>query len=47
MPTLRYGASVTERPLIGITSYAQPARWGAWELPAALVPLYYVESVEG
>jgi putative glutamine amidotransferase len=32
--------------LIGITSYAQPARWGAWELPAALVPLYYVESVE-
>ena len=34
------------RPLIGITSYAQPAKWGAWELPAALVPLYYVESVE-
>ena len=34
------------RPLIGITSYAQPARWGAWELPAALVPLFYVESVE-
>jgi gamma-glutamyl-gamma-aminobutyrate hydrolase PuuD len=33
-------------PLIGITSYAQPARWGSWELPAALVPLYYVESVE-
>ena len=33
-------------PLIGITSYAQPAKWGAWELPAALVPLYYVESVE-
>ena len=34
------------RPMIGITSYAQPARWGAWELPAALVPLYYVDSVE-
>lgn len=34
------------RPIVGITSYAQPARWGAWELPAALVPLYYVESVE-
>ena len=32
--------------LIGITSYAQPARWGAWELPAALVPFHYVESVE-
>jgi putative glutamine amidotransferase len=37
---------VTRRPLIGITSYAQPARWGAWELPSALVPLMYVESVE-
>ena len=37
---------MSERPLIGITSYAQPARWGAWELPAALVPLVYVESVE-
>jgi putative glutamine amidotransferase len=37
---------VSGRPIIGITSYAQPARWGAWELPAALVPLYYVESVE-
>jgi putative glutamine amidotransferase len=37
---------VSKRPIIGITSYAQPAKWGAWELPAALVPLYYVESVE-
>ena len=34
------------RPIVGITSYAQPARWGAWELPAALVPWFYVESVE-
>jgi putative glutamine amidotransferase len=34
------------RPIIGITSYAQPARWGSWELPAALVPLHYVDSVE-
>ena len=37
---------MSARPLIGITSYAQPARWGAWELPAALVPYHYVESVE-
>ena len=33
------------RPIIGITSYAQPAKWGAWDLPAALVPLHYVDSV--
>lgn len=32
--------------MIGITSYAQAARWGAWDLPAALIPLMYVEAVE-
>lgn len=45
MSESRSGAAPT-RPLIGITSYAQPASWGAWELPAALVPWFYVESVE-
>ena len=39
-------SAMSERPIVGITSYAQPAKWGAWELPAALVPLYYVDSVE-
>ena len=34
------------RPLIGITSYAQEASWGVWMLPAALVPLAYVDSIE-
>jgi putative glutamine amidotransferase len=34
------------KPIIGITSYAQDASWGAWTLPAALVPLAYVRSVE-
>jgi putative glutamine amidotransferase len=34
------------RPLIGITSYAEEASWGHWTLPAALVPLSYVHSVE-
>jgi putative glutamine amidotransferase len=37
---------MTRRPIVGITSYAQPAKWGAWELPAALVPWSYVASVE-
>jgi gamma-glutamyl-gamma-aminobutyrate hydrolase PuuD len=32
--------------VIGITSYAQQARWGAWDVPAALVPLDYVDAVE-
>jgi gamma-glutamyl-gamma-aminobutyrate hydrolase PuuD len=34
------------RPVIGITSYAQEASWGVWHLPAALVPLAYVDAVE-
>ena len=35
------------RPVVGITTYAQPARWGPWELPAALLPLDYVDALEG
>ncbi len=34
------------RPVIGITTYAQDASWGAWHLPAALIPLDYVDAVE-
>ena len=35
-----------EQPVIGITSYVEPASWGAWtEVPAALVPNAYVEHV--
>ena len=34
------------RPVIGITSYAQEASWGVWRLPAALIPLAYVDSIE-
>lgn len=37
---------MTMRPIIGITSYAETARWGAWECPAALIPLAYVRAVE-
>jgi len=34
------------KPLIGITTYVEPARWGHWELEAALIPHDYVASVE-
>jgi len=34
------------RPVIGITTYAQDARWGVWHLPAALIPLDYIDAVE-
>lgn len=33
------------RPLIGITTYYQPAAWGVWEGSAALIPGTYVEAV--
>jgi putative glutamine amidotransferase len=35
-----------KRPVIGITTYAQEASWGVWKLPAALIPLDYVDAVE-
>jgi putative glutamine amidotransferase len=35
------------RPLIGITAYAEPSvRWGVWDVPAAVIPLAYVQQVE-
>jgi putative glutamine amidotransferase len=34
------------KPLIGITTYVEEARWGVWDLPAALVPYAYVSGVE-
>ena len=34
------------RPIIGITTYVEPASWAAWhELRAALIPQAYVEAV--
>lgn len=34
-------------PLIGITTYLEPvARWGVWELPAALLPSAYPRLVQ-
>jgi gamma-glutamyl-gamma-aminobutyrate hydrolase PuuD len=32
--------------VVGITTYVEPARWGAWELEAALIPYAYVQAVE-
>jgi putative glutamine amidotransferase len=34
------------RALVGITTYVEPAQWGAWELPSALIPYMYVEAIE-
>jgi putative glutamine amidotransferase len=34
------------RPVVGITTYVTPARWGYWDVEAALVPLEYVSAIE-
>lgn len=34
------------RPVIGITTYVEQARWGVWDTSAALVPYAYVRQVE-
>ncbi len=36
---------MTEKPVIGISCYAQQARWGSWDLPAMLLPRRYVDMV--
>jgi putative glutamine amidotransferase len=40
-------SSKIARPVIGITTYAEPSvRWGVWDIPAAVVPLAYVNAIE-
>src|SRR5262249_35349394 len=43
---LRHSGLMSTKPVIGITTYAQNARWGAWALPAALIPHDYVPATE-
>lgn len=33
------------RPVIGLTCYQEPAAWGAWNLSAALIPHWYLDTV--
>jgi len=33
------------RPLVGITAYVEPARWGVWDMRAVLLPESYVRVV--
>ncbi|MEU6487160.1 gamma-glutamyl-gamma-aminobutyrate hydrolase family protein [Streptomyces sp. NPDC046887] len=34
------------KPLIGVTTYLEPAAWGVWRLPAALLPAGYPRLVQ-
>jgi putative glutamine amidotransferase len=36
---------MTVQPVIGISAYAQQARWGDWDLPAILLPRRYCDMV--
>ncbi|GAA2839283.1 gamma-glutamyl-gamma-aminobutyrate hydrolase family protein [Kitasatospora paracochleata] len=36
---------MTNAPLIGITTYQEPAQWSVWQQPASLVPQTYVDAV--
>lgn len=33
------------KPLIGLTSYRERARWGVWDQPADLLPVLYADAV--
>ncbi len=34
------------KPIIGITTYAEQARFGVWDVPTALTPISYVSAVQ-
>jgi putative glutamine amidotransferase len=36
---------MSDRPVIGISSYSQQARWSSWDLPAVLLPRRYTDMV--
>jgi gamma-glutamyl-gamma-aminobutyrate hydrolase PuuD len=36
---------VSGRPVVGITTYHETARWGVWDCPAVLVPADYVHQI--
>ncbi len=39
---------MSARPVIGVTSYVEPASWSHWrDVPAALVPHAYVRQIVG
>jgi gamma-glutamyl-gamma-aminobutyrate hydrolase PuuD len=39
--------NAVSRPVVGITTYRETARWGVWNCPAVLVPADYVRQVSG
>jgi putative glutamine amidotransferase len=39
------GGSSGPRPLIGISTYREQARWGYWDVPAVLLPATYADAV--
>ena len=36
----------THRPVVGVTSYVEDARWGVWDRRAVVLPYAYVEALE-
>ena len=33
------------RPLIGLTTYREQAKWGVWDQPADLLPVMYADAI--
>ena len=34
-------------PVVGVTTYLEPARWGAWDVTAAVLPHWYLDVLRG
>lgn len=35
------------RPVIGVTCYQEQAQWGAWDTEAAILPRWYLDTLQG
>jgi putative glutamine amidotransferase len=42
----RRRSAIVPRPVVGITTYVAPAKWGYWDEIAALIPAAYVDAIE-
>jgi gamma-glutamyl-gamma-aminobutyrate hydrolase PuuD len=43
-PALIWEDEAVAKPVIGITCYLEPAAWGAWEIRAAVLPHWYLDT---
>lgn len=47
MSTVAPASPRPRTPVVGVTCYREPAAWGAWRVPAAVLPEWYLDACAG